>query len=168
MLMRIAACRSSIAWVLVAAIASFPTTSVATAQEQAPNVRIDRIRFNPPGPDSGTNRHVNEEYVVIENHESRTINLDGWRLVDRGRDNRYVFDDIRLKPSERVFVHSGKGEPIVGTGCNGECHDTYFVFWGKPDYIWDNDADVATLKNGMGVRIDRCRYVKEDTSPRRC
>jgi hypothetical protein len=114
-------------------------------------IRILRIEYNPPGPNTGTNRNVNKEFVILENRGSRRINFSGWRLRDR-RPNRYRFDDaFTLGPGKRVRVHTGRGDD-----------DRNDLYWGLDSYIWGDREDTAILTKRHGEPEDRCQYHGRD------
>lgn len=162
---RIAACSAMAVMVLVA-------TPANAALE------IKRIAFDPAGADSGTNRHLNKEWIKIKNTGRRTRTLDGFKLHDRGRDHSYVFADesrgddvftnIRLGPGEYVRLHTGRGQDAGTTGCNGHCFTYYDFYWDLDNYVWNNDGDRATLKRPNGTAVDRCAYSGSAASPVSC
>lgn len=118
-------------------------------------VEFTTIRFDPPGTDTGTNAHLNEETVVIKNTGNRRVTLTGWTLRDADR-HVYRFGTFRLRPGRAVTIHTGIGD------------DTRrHLFWGMDNYVWNNDGDTAILKDDGGNRVDRCRYPGGD-SPATC
>ena len=120
-------------------------------------IRILRIEYNPPGPNTDTNRNVNKEFVILENRGSRRINFAGSRLRDR-RPNRYLFDDtFGLAAGKRVKIHSGSGDD-----------DRNDLYWGFDSYLWNNRGDTAVLLGDTGVYRDRCHYSGRGTSPVTC
>lgn len=141
---------------------------VGLAAPASAAIRIKRINFNPPGSDSGTNRHLNREWVRIKNTGTRTRSLEGWRLQDRGRDHTYRFGELTLGAGEYVRVHTGRGQDSAVTGCNGHCFTYYDFYWDLDNYVWNNDGDRATLKNDDGEVIDRCAYNSSADSPKAC
>jgi hypothetical protein len=122
-------------------------------------IKILRIEYDPPGPNTGTNRNVNEEFVVLENRGSRNILFRGWRLRDASkRPNRYLFaDTFRLAAGKRVRIHSGRGDD-----------DRNDLYWGFDSYIWKNGGDTAVLRDDSGGQADRCQYSGRGTSPVMC
>lgn len=130
-------------WIMLVLAAAL---ALAFATRAAAAIRISKIQYDPPGTDTGTNSHLNKEFVVITNTGSRAVKLDGWVLKDRAG-HRYRFDAFRLRPGKSVTIHTGRG--------NDDRNDLY---WGSKDYIWNNDGDTATLKNASGNTVDSCRY----------
>ena len=139
----------AIRWAVpVAALAltlAFPALAFAA-------IRISKIQYDPPGTDTGTNSHLNKEFVVITNTGSRAVNLDGWVLKDRSG-HRYRFDSFRLRAGKSVTIHTGRGSD-----------DRNDLYWGSKYYIWNNDGDTAILKNPAGNNVDTCRYSGGGTS----
>jgi hypothetical protein len=142
--------------------------ALAPASGAAAKVEITKIVFDPKGKDTGTNQHLNRERVIIDNMGSRTKNLKGWKLYDKGRDYVYRFRTrLRLEPGDRIILHTGRGENLYGS-CSAGCPVTIVLFWNLKNYVWDNLGDVATLKRPSGTVADRCRYGPSAQSPKRC
>jgi Lamin Tail Domain/Protein of unknown function (DUF1524) len=116
------------------------------------HVKIERIRYNPPGDES---THPNGEYVAIENHGHATINLAGWTLSDATSETFY-FPNFQLHAGKTVRVRSGKGRATL---------TTLHANWGAR---WNNDGDTATLYDGNGTSADSCSYTGTDTESVRC
>lgn len=141
---------------------------VGAAAPAAAGIEILEIRFNPNGKDTGKNAHLNREYVFVENTGSEKRSLRGWKLHDRGRDHVYRFGRIMLAPGDYLRVHSGRGETVAGSGCNGSCHSFLDLYWGLDEYVWGNRTDTATLRDRKGAVVDRCHYGKAAKSPKTC
>ncbi|GIU97385.1 MAG: hypothetical protein KatS3mg013_1188 [Actinomycetota bacterium] len=109
-------------------------------------IRIAKIQYDPPGTDTGTNAHLNKEFVVITNTGGCAVRLDGWVLKDAAG-HRYTFGPFRLRAGKSVTIHTGRG-----------ADDRNDLYWGPKYYIWNNDGDTATLKNAAGKTVDSCRY----------
>lgn len=135
--MRLRLCTSAV----VLTLSLFAAPAVADAA-----VEFTAIRFDPPGTDTGTNAHLNEEAVVIKNTSGRAVTLTGWTLRDADR-HVYKLSTFRLRPGRAVTVHTGSGD-------DSRKH----LFWGMDNYVWNNDGDTAILKDDSGNRVDRCRY----------
>jgi len=118
-------------------------------------IRFKRILYNPAGSDTGSNSHLNQEWVLINNTGNRNRDLDGWVLTDRGPDHRYGFTGISLPSGDLLKLHTGSGRHRVTTGCGGDC-SVHHYYWGLDDYVWNNDGDRATLKKPNASIADRC------------
>jgi len=106
-----------------------------------------RIQYDPPGSDTGSNRHLNKEFVVIKN-TGRKKNLKGWRIRDEGSIHVYKFRNrFVLRRGRFVTIHTGRG--------NNDRNDR---FWGQSNYVWNNDGDTATLVKPSGRTGDQCGY----------
>jgi len=128
----------------VAALA-VPVMMPATA-EAASKVRIKAAYYDSPGSDTGSNKSLNAEYIVIKNYGSRAKRLTGWRLSDPDG-HVYKFPTFKLRPGRSVKVHTGSGD-------NTRRH----LYWDADNYVWNNDGDRATLKKRDGTRVDRCTW----------
>lgn len=134
-------------------------------------IKIKRVQFNPSGPDSGANWHLNREYVYLVNTGSRGVQLQDWRVVDRGWDHVYRFPALYLSPGETIHLRSGKGDdgaPICEAGepCKPELH--YDIYWDLNEYVWNNGGDRVRLIHSNGKIVDRCAYVASSDSPVAC
>jgi Lamin Tail Domain len=127
--------------VLVLAMLAIPATASGA-------IRIARIRYNPPGADSGSNTHLNHEFVVIRNTGDRRVILTGWKLVERREGRVFTFPRFRLPGHHTVTIYTGT-----------DTDRRYVLFWNRDDYVWHNGRDTATLRDDNGDRIDRCSYV---------
>ncbi|HSK96647.1 MAG TPA: lamin tail domain-containing protein [Euzebyales bacterium] len=126
---------------------TFVIMLVAIAGPASAAIRIERIRYDAPGPDRRTNAHLNEERVVLINTGDSARNIGGWIIRDLAGWTYRVPDGFRLGPDRMVRVHTGKGSD-----------DSNDLFWGRGSYVWNNDADRATLRNRDRDIVDRCRY----------
>lgn len=108
-----------------------------------PGVHLDRIVFDPPGPDSSANAHA--EVVVLRNTSDTTVDLGGWSLRDAGGAT-FRFPATVLAPGAAVHVHSGRGDDAPGHRHAG---------WG---HRWNNGGDTATLLRPDGAPADTCSY----------
>jgi hypothetical protein len=122
-------------------VLAVPATALAAS------VGFSEIQYNSPGADSGSNKSLNQEWVVIENTSDHLIKLTGWEVREVRDANVFEFPTFRLRAGEKVTIYTGTG--------NDTDHKLY---WGLDDYVWDNNRDVAVLKNRAGDVVDRCSY----------
>jgi Lamin Tail Domain len=125
----------------------------ATAQGE---ILISFIRYNPPGPDTGSNASLNGEWVTIHNNGRHAKALTAWRLHDN-QHHRFTFPAFSLCGGCSVRVHTG-------SGTNG----TASLYWGFGNYIWNNTGDRATLVKPTGVIRDTCAYVGSSLGYKKC
>jgi hypothetical protein len=142
--------RIALACVLLGSLLGF--VSPASAR-----IKIKSISFDPPGNDTGSNRHLNKEFVVIKNTGRRAKQLKGWKLIDRGRDHTFRFPRFKLRAGRSVKIHTGRGR-----------NTRWHLHWRNSWYIWNNDGDTATLKTRGGRTASRCSYSSSASSPKRC
>lgn len=149
--------RSSIA-VLVSAMMLVGWAGAASA-----GILIKKINYDGAGPEDGSNKSLNAEYLVIKNKGSRAKKMGGWKIVDKrpnspGGDRVYRFPKFKLGAGKTVKVHTGRGS-------NNKRH----LYWGLTTYVWGNDNDTAYLYNRSGKEIDQCSYdSKTKPSPASC
>ncbi|MFI6006334.1 lamin tail domain-containing protein [Streptomyces sp. NPDC051366] len=132
--------------VLAAGAVVGATALPAAAQDhdrrQHPRVEISRVQADSPGREDRSNRSLNAEWVEITNTTRDAINLRGWTLRDDDG-NRYRFDNVRINGRATIRIHTGIG------------HNTRTdLFQNHRDYIWDNHADTATLRDDRGRTVD--------------
>jgi hypothetical protein len=122
-------------------VLAVPATALAAS------VEFSEIQYNSPGADSGSNKSLNQEWVVIKNTSDHRMELTGWEVREVRDANVFEFPTFRLGAGEKVTIYTGTG--------NDTDHKLY---WGLDDYVWDNNRDVALLKNRAGDVVDRCSY----------
>jgi hypothetical protein len=126
------------------------TTTADSNPPEAKPIRITRVSFDPPGPDTGRDAHLGREWVAIKSFGQQSRQLSDWTLRDsEGR--VFHFPRFELRPDTTVTVHTGDGQRTR--------HDLY---WGKDKYVWGNTGGRATLRAQDGRRIDRCRWGNGD------
>lgn len=119
-------------------------------------IRITRIYYNSPGPDTGTNKSLNAERIRLTN-TSRTIQpLRGWSITN-SHGQVYRFGRLQLRAGASVTVHSGRGRDTAS--------DRY---WNRRGYSWNNRRDLARLDRANGTLADQCRYDGSQASQIRC
>ena len=143
-------CREIRVGLRIAVMAMVLSLLFAAAPWASAAIKIARIRYNPPGADSGTNRHLNHEFIVIRNAGPHRVVLTGWTIVEQQADLVFTFPRFRLSGHDKVRIHSG-----VGTDSR------YDLFWNDNMYHWDNGLDTAILRDRDDDRIDRCHYVND-------
>ncbi len=131
-------------WILAPAILG--VLLLALAGPAASAIKISKIYYDAPGSDYGSNVSLNNEWIRVANTGSRAKQLRGWRIRD-GAGHAYQFGSLRLRAGRTVTLHTGPG-------LDGRRH----VFWGSGWYIWNNDADRATLRKPSGRTADSCSY----------
>jgi competence protein ComEC len=105
------------------------------------SVYISAVQFNAPGDDR---QNLNGEWVQLANRGDGPVLLAGWTLSDATGAHPYVFPAFILMPESSVSVFTGSGR-MNGTA----------LFMDLNEPLWDNDGDVATLKDIGGNIIDR-------------
>lgn len=101
-----------------------------------------RVVADPPGPDD---ENLNGEVVTVTNRLTVPLDLAGWTLCDAVGGCFEFGERASLSPGGRIRVHTGGGV------------DTLLdVFMGRSEPLWDNWADIATLRDREGVIRSRC------------
>lgn len=126
------------------------SSAPAGSDRVAKPIRITRVSYDPPGPDSGNNADINREWVAIKSFGQRPRQLKGWTLRDASG-HVFLFPAYRLPPNTTVVVHPGDGW--------GARHDLY---WGMEYHVWNDTGDHVTLWHRDGRRIDRCQWGEGD------
>lgn len=109
---------------------------------------ITAVMHDPPGPDD---ERLDDEYVTISNEGTMPMNLAGWTLRDESSQNRYVFNDLTLKPGVSVTIR---------TGCGEDRPD--IVYWCSERSIWSNGGDTAIIQDHHGNVADRQTYAGDN------
>lgn len=105
------------------------------------SVDISAVNFDAPDND---HNNLNGEWVQITNSGATSVSLDGWTLSDEGVKHLYRFPTFSLDPGASVTVYTGCGSN------SASC-----LYWCEPQAVWNNDGDVATLKDAQGNIIDQ-------------
>ena len=119
----------------------------ALPAQAAARMQLGEIWYNSPGTDTGSNSSLNHEWVQLHNTSGSWITMTGWTLRDPAH-HVYTFGTYRIKPHGYVKIHTGKGTNTQT--------DRY---QGRSWYVWNNTGDTATVKNQIGVVIDKCGYI---------
>jgi micrococcal nuclease len=111
-------------------------SGMTPAQDTTGGVFLAEVHYDAAGEDDNFN--LNDEYIVIRNGGSATVNLTGWEI--HHRTVLFVFRDYRLGPGSEVTIRTGTGTPG-----NRE------LFMGSHVALLKNDAGTVTLwdRNGM-------------------
>jgi hypothetical protein len=113
----------------------------------APTLAFTAIQYDPPGPDTRTNAHLNQEYVLVRNSSTRAVNLGGWRIRDV-QNHTFVFP--------RGYVLRARTTAVIRTGRGTNTSTT--LYWNQNNYIWNNTGDTARLQTPANRVIDSCGY----------
>jgi micrococcal nuclease len=115
-------------------------SGMTPAQVNAEGVFLAEVHYDAAGEDDNFN--LNDEYIVIRNGGSATVNLSGWEI--HHRTVLFVFRDYSLGPGSEVTVRTGTGTP-------GQQE----LFVGSHIALLNNHAGTVTLwDNG----IERSRF----------
>jgi hypothetical protein len=119
---------------------------VGTALPAFAGIRITKAVYDPLGADHKTASQLRAEYIVVKNRGHRGRQLRGWTLVDQGG-HEYRFPRYHLPAWASVRVHTGPGKRRRG-----------HLYWGRDNFIWNDDGDEATLLNRLGRIVDSCSW----------
>jgi micrococcal nuclease len=91
-------------------------------------------------------KNLNDEYVIVENTGSESINIYGWTVKDSGT-AIYKFDEYCLEPNNPIYLFTGAGEDGDGA-----------FYWGSTGPVWNNDHDTLYLRDGDGKLVEIYNY----------
>ena len=110
-------------------------------------ILLTSVQYDPPGTDTRTNAHLNQEYVTFRNTTGKAVSLGGWRIRDN-QNHTFVFPSSWiLKPGATGVLRTGKGTASGTT-----------VYWNQGNYIWNNTGDSVRLQSPSNAVMDRCTY----------
>ena len=121
-------------------------TVLSLASTAAGAIKIDRIYFDSPGADTGSNSSLNGEWIRLKNTGSSRKSLRDWTVRDSAG-HVYRFGTYRLGAGKTVTIHTGSGS-------NTARHR----YWGQDGYVWNNDGDRARVRKPNGTTVDTCSY----------
>ncbi|MEC4575756.1 lamin tail domain-containing protein [Streptomyces sp. CMAA1738] len=86
--------------------------------------------------------------MEIRNPTRNPINLRAWTLRDSDGNRyryryRYRFNSVRIGACDTIRIHTGNGRDTRTD-----------LFQDRRDYVWNNRADTATLRDDRGRTID--------------
>ncbi|MEI8003789.1 MAG: lamin tail domain-containing protein [Methanothrix sp.] len=124
--------------ILAGALISLAVLFIGAALVQGADekgIAITNANFVAPSPEK---ENLIDEWVEISNQGSENVSLADWTLED-AQNHTYAFPDFSLKAGGVVKIRTGIG--------NDTSED---LFWNRSSSIWNNDGDVATLKDASG------------------
>ncbi len=99
------------------------------------SIAISNANFAATSPEK---ENLNEEWVEISNLGTADVSLAGWTLED-AQNHTYIFPDFSLKAGSAAKIRTGSGSDTSED-----------LFWNRSSSIWNNNGDVATLKDASG------------------
>lgn len=101
-----------------------------------------RVVADPAGPDE---TNLNGEIVTVTNRQTVPLDLSGWSLCDAVGACYEFPEETSVGPGASLRVRSGSGQDTPRD-----------VYMSRSQPLWDNWADIATLRDGEGVIRSRC------------
>jgi hypothetical protein len=91
------------------------------------------------------------ESVEIKNLGEGIVNLNGWTIQDSGN-NIYTFPEITIEPEESLKVYNDYENTTVDCSVD--------VCWTSKSSssLWNNNGDIAILKDSFGEEVDEYCY----------
>ena len=106
--------------------------------EQSSSPLEVKIQYDAPGDDS---QNINQEYVIITNTSSFSMDVTGFTIKDRGT-NIFKFPRFELQSGQTIFVHSGYGK-------NEDGH----FYWNSDTPVWNNSGDTLFIRDREGLLV---------------
>ena len=116
-----------------------PSPTVTPTATEAPGVVIVEIVGNPSG-------NPLDEYVLIENNDTDSVNMTGWILRDDGTGDEahvYTFPSFTLGEDKTVKVWTKSGDNGSGN-----------LYWDLDEEVWNDGGDVAYLRDEDDKLVD--------------
>lgn len=86
--------------------------------------------------------NLNDEYIVLTNTGTQTIDLSGYVITDAAGHTYTVPDGVTLAPDATLTLHTGSGTDTETD-----------LYWGSESPIWNNDGDTITVTAPDGTVI---------------
>jgi len=116
-----------------------PTTPLRPESRVSGGVRINFIKVI-----GDEDMNEADEFVVISNYGSTTVDITGWTLHAERRNQDFVFPEFELRPGASVYVYTNQDHP----------GSRRFKF-GSGKQIWNQlKGDTATLYDATGALVD--------------
>lgn len=99
--------------------------------------------------DAAGNDHEteNDEYIVIKNTGSQTLDLNGWRVEDDAGHTYQFPDGFSLAPGAEVTLYTGSGTDTASS-----------LYWGSDSAIWNNGGDIIFVFDESGEVVIKESY----------
>jgi hypothetical protein len=110
-------------------------------------IKIQKIYYDSPGPDSGSNESLNGEWIRLKNICGSAKNLWYFEVRDAAGNSYYFGSPFSLNAGSRVKIHTGSG--------TNTSTDRY---WSRAKHVWGNTKDTARLYNASSALIRTCSY----------
>jgi micrococcal nuclease len=91
------------------------------------------VHADATGPDGD---NLNDEYVVLRNTGSSTLDLGGWTVADAADHVYSVPAGTTVAPGDSLTIHTGDGSDTATD-----------VYWGRASPVWNNDGDTVTVRD---------------------
>ena len=104
------------------------------------SIAITNANFAATSPEK---ENLDDEWVEISNLGTTDVSLAGWTLED-AQNHTYSFPDFSLTAGGAAKIRTGSGSDTSED-----------LFWNRSSSIWNNDGDVATLKDASGNIVSR-------------
>lgn len=124
-------------------------TTTTPTQSSAGTLKVTKIVFDPPGPD--TTENANDEYVVVTNSSTVTVHTAGWTLLDAAN-HKFTFSARTVAPGASLTVRSGSGT---------DTPTALHAGWG---HVWNNTGDIASVIRPDGTYSDNAAYTSSGNS----
>jgi hypothetical protein len=98
-------------------------------------ISINNACFKATSPEK---QNLNGEWVEVINQGSVAQDLHGWTVTTQ-HNRTYAFKDFTLQAGASVKLHTGCGIDSAAD-----------IYWNKKMPIWNNNGDMATLKDASG------------------
>lgn len=115
-------------------------------------LHVTSFHANPEGDD---NADLNGEYLRIANISGWAIDLRGFRVVDEGRRNEFVFPSVRLLAGRNLTLHTGRGDDALDPA------GQQALYWGLDHAVWNNGGDTATVVDDRGEVVDAVSWPRD-------
>jgi hypothetical protein len=89
------------------------------------------------------NNYLEDEWIVLKNKDTTTVNLTGWKVKNFNYKNTYTIPVFVLAPEASVKIHTGKG-------FNTETD----LYMGRTEEFWNNNVDVITIFDADWQQVD--------------
>lgn len=106
------------------------------------NIKVE-LHYDAAGND---NTNLNDEYVLIKNKGTESVNIYGWTVKDSGT-CIYKFGSYIFRPDTTIYLFTGSGKDGQGK-----------FYCGSTGPIWNNDHDTLYLRDREGLLLEIYNY----------
>lgn len=91
--------------------------------------------------------NLNDEYFTLQNTGDENVDVSGWTVENERGVTFRIPNGVVLAPNATITIHSGSG-----------ANTSSVLYWNASEPLWNNNSDLAFLRDARGTYIDHYGY----------